>query len=120
MKSLLGIENAYELLNIFQMFYYFNGRLSPDGETPEGTEKLLYEIFKDTKSHGLVSIQFLCALGIFFGEHISIPKYAITELYNNLSLETLSGAREFEFESIPDLIRETSFKIKSLTLANIN
>ena len=46
-KSLLEIENAHELLVIFQMFYYFNGRLPltnglliiPDGETPEGTEK---------------------------------------------------------------------------------
>ena len=50
------------------MFYYFNGRLPltssllivPDGEVPEGTEKvnlkLLYEMFKDTQSHGLVSI----------------------------------------------------------------
>ena len=41
-KSLLEIENAYELLTIFQMFYYLNGRLPltngllivPDGETP--------------------------------------------------------------------------------------
>ena len=46
-KSLLEIENAYELLTIFQMFYYFDGRLPlkngllivPDGEVPEGTEK---------------------------------------------------------------------------------
>ena len=69
-------------------------------------------MFKDTKSHGLVSIQFLCALGIFFGLHISIPKYAITELYKNLSYETLS-------EAISDLIGEMSFKIKNLTLSNI-
>ena len=59
-KSLLEIENVYDLLIIFQMFYYFNGRLPltngllivPDGEVPEGTEKinlkLLYEMFKDT------------------------------------------------------------------------
>ena len=64
------------------MLYYFNRTLPltngllivSDGETPEGTEKinlkLLYEMFKDTKSHELVSIQFLCALGIFFGLHI--------------------------------------------------
>ena len=56
------------------MFYYFNGRLPltngllivPDGDVPEGTEKinlkLFYEMFKDTESHGLVSIQFLGAL----------------------------------------------------------
>ena len=27
-ETLLEIENAYELLTIFQMFYYFSGRLS--------------------------------------------------------------------------------------------
>ena len=43
----------------------------PDGEVPEGREKInlkqLYEMFKDTNSHGLVSLQFLCADGIFLG-----------------------------------------------------
>ena len=124
-KSLLEIENAYELLTIFEMFYYFNGRLPltnglsivPDGKTPEGTEKInlkiLFEMFKDMKSHWLVSIQFLCALGIFFGLRISIPKYAITELYKNLSYETLSGKRDLEFEAISDLISEMNFKIKN-------
>ena len=113
------------------MFYYFNGRLPltngllivPDGEVPEGTEKinlkLLFEMFKDTQSHGLVSIQFLCALGIFFGLNISILKYALTELYKNLSYETLSGARDLEFEAISDLVGEISFQIKKSTLLNI-
>ena len=85
------------------MFYHFNGRLPltnglliiPDGKVPEGAEKinlkLLYEMFKDTQSHGLFSIQFLSVLGIFFGLDISIPKYVITELYKNLSYKTLSG-----------------------------
>ena len=130
-KSLLEIENAYELLTIFQMFYYFIGRLPvtngllivPVGETPEGTEKinlkLLYEMFKATKSHGSVSIQFLCALGIFFGLHISIPKYAITELNKNLSYETLSDGRDFEFEAVSDLIGKMSFKINTQTLSNV-
>ena len=76
-------------------------------------------MFKDTKSHGLVFIQFLCALGIFFGLHISIPKYAITELYKNLSYETLKGERDLEVEAISDLIGEMSFKIKNLTLSNV-
>ena len=113
------------------MFYYFNGRLPltngllivPDREVPEGIEKinlkLLYEIFKDTQSHGLVSIQFLCALGILFGLDISIPKYALTELYKNLSYETLSDARNLEFEAISDLVGEISFQIKKSTLMNI-
>ena len=130
-KSLLEIENAYEPLTIFQMFYYFNGRLCltnglliiPDGGVPKGTEKinlkLLYEMFKDTESHRLVSIQFLCALGIFFGLDTSIPKYALTELYRNLSYETLSGARNLEFDVISDLVGERQFQIKNSTLLNM-
>ena len=43
-KSLLEVENAYELLTLFHMFYYLNGRLPltngllivPDGDVPEG------------------------------------------------------------------------------------
>ena len=120
-----------ELLTIFQMFYHFNRRLPqtngllivPYSEVPECTEKinlkLLYEMFKDAQSHGLVSIQFLCALGIFFGLNISILKYALTELYKNLSYETLSGARDLEFEAISDLVGEISFQIKNSTLLNI-
>ena len=130
-KSLLEIENAYEPLTIFQMFYYFNGRLCltnglliiSDGGVPKGTEKinlkLLYEMFKDTESHRLVSIQFLCALGIFFGLDTSIPKYALTELYRNLSYETLSGARNLEFDVISDLVGERQFQIKNSTLLNM-
>ena len=60
------------------MLYSFNGRLLftigllpvPDGETPTGTEKIslkkLYRFFKDTKSHGLVSLQFLSEPNLFF------------------------------------------------------
>ena len=84
------------------MFYYLNGRfpltngllIDPDGEVPEGKEKInlkqFYKMFKDTNSHGLVSLQFLCALGIFFGVDKSIPQSAITEFYKNLSHEILS------------------------------
>ena len=90
-KSLVEIENVYELLTIYQMFYYFNGRFAltngllvvPDGEVPEGTEKinlkLLYEMFKDTQYHGVVSIQFLCAFGIFFELNILYQKMHILD-----------------------------------------
>ena len=99
-KYLLEIENVCEFLTIFQFFYYLNVRLPltngvsivSDTETPEDTEKinpeLLYEIFKDTKSHGLLSIQFLCALGTIFVLHIAKPKHAITKLYKSSSYET--------------------------------
>ena len=60
----------------------------------------------------------MCALGIFFGVDKSIPKSAITELYKNLSYETLSGARDLDFQAISDLISEAIFQIKRLTLLN--
>ena len=77
-KSLLEIENAYEMLTTFQMFYYFNGRLPltngllivPDGETPDGTEKknlkLLYQMFKDKFSRVSFYLVFFCTWNIFW------------------------------------------------------
>ena len=95
----------------------------PDGEVLEGMKKInlkkVYSIFRDTKSHGVVSLHFLRSVGIFFCLRPSIPKYAHTELYQNLSYETLSGTRNYEFESVSDLIGELSFFIKQSTLANI-
>ena len=92
-QSIVKIENSVELLGLFQMFYNFNGRLLltnglllvPDGETPERSKKIymktLSELFKDTTSHGLVSLQFLLALNLFFGGDIQISKDVITELF---------------------------------------
>ena len=91
----LKLKMFYEMLTTFQMFYYFNGRLPlsngllilPDGETPEGTEKinlnLFCEMFKETNSHSLVSIQFLSVLGIFLGfiflyQDMQLQNYTIT------------------------------------------
>ena len=76
-------------------------------------------MFKDTKSDGLASIQFLSALGFFFRFYLSIPKHAITESYKNLSYETLSGAQDLEFEAISNLVGEMKMKIKNATLSNI-
>ena len=73
---------------------------------------------KDTHSHGLVSLQFLSALGIFFGIDICIRKMAITELYRNLSYRTLSSAGDFLFDSVSDLTSAINFKIKKSTLSN--
>ena len=54
-KSLLEVENAYELLTVFQIFYYLNGRfpltngllIVPDGEVPEGKKNKLKTIVRD-------------------------------------------------------------------------
>ena len=94
----------------------------PDGDVPEGKEKIylkqLYGMFKDTNSHGLISLQFLCVLGVFFWVDIFIPKSAIGELYKNLSYENLSGPRDLDFQAVSDLILEVNFEKKPSTLLN--
>ena len=35
-------------------------------------------MFRDTNSHGLISVQFICALGVFFGVNIEIIKNNIS------------------------------------------
>ena len=92
------------------MFYYYNKRLPltnallivPNGKTPRVSEKIylktLYEIFQGTKSNGLVSLQFLSALNIFFGGSVDLSRHTTTELYNNLSFEALSGKQNLSFE----------------------
>ena len=112
----------------FQLFYHNHSRLPqtngalivPDGE--EGEEKIhlknLYEMFRYTKSRGLDSNQMLGVLSLFFGAGTRESKNAITELYRNLSYATLSGADNFSFNAISDLISSLSFSIKKITLAN--
>ena len=68
--SIVDIKNSVKLLQYFEIFviltvvYQFN-RFSPvlNGKTYPGAEKIflkrLYEIYRFTKSHGLVSLQFL-------------------------------------------------------------
>ena len=117
-ESLLKVENAFDLLRIFQIINHLSGRL------PLTNELLVvpareYEIFESTKSHGLVSLQFLCTLDIFFGGNISLSKYVLTELYYNFSYETLSGSKNFKFEAISDLTTDMSFQMRHSPLLNL-
>ena len=66
-KSLLEVENAYELLIVFQMFYYLNGRfpltnsllIIPDGEAPKGKKKnKLKTSARDVQRHEFSWISF--------------------------------------------------------------
>ena len=56
--SLLEINNTLELLSTFQLIGEEIGKLI--------WKINLYEMFQYTKSHGLVSMQLLGVLGIFF------------------------------------------------------
>ena len=83
--------------------------------------KQLYDLFKNTGSHGLVFLPFL-GLSFYFFESekdIVYVKQATTELYRNLSYMTLSGRRELEFQAVSDLIGQFSFALKLSTVRNI-
>ena len=75
-------------------------------------------MLKDTESHGLVFVQF--SLNLFFSGGIQLSKETITELYKNLSLETLRGKRQVEFDKISEQTTHINFKMKHSILANID
>ena len=78
-------------------------------------------MFHHTNPHSLVSLPFLGALQHYFDVNdFSQIKNALTELYQNLSYITLSGARDFEFSAVFDLAARISYLIKVATLSNIN
>ena len=122
------------LLDIFQDFYTATGRLStfnkllvaPDDQAQLGENKInmkqLYDLFKNTNSHGLVSLPFLGLLFHYFESEKDLIyiNNATTELYKNLSYMTLSGNRELEFQAVSDFICQLSFIIKSYTVQNLN
>ena len=80
--------------------------------------KQLYDLFKNTGSHGVVSLPFLGLLFHFFESEKDLVyvKHATTELYRNLSYMTLSGRRQLEIQAVSDLIGQLSFAIKSFTV----
>ena len=58
-------------------------------------------------------------MDIFFGANIFLSKNALTEFYYNLPCETLSGGRDFKFETISQLTADMSFEMKRSTLLNL-
>ena len=69
---------------------------------------------------GLFLHNFYWHLTVFFGGDVSLSKDTITELYKNLSLETLSGNQNIELEKVSDLTAHINFKMKHSILSNIN
>ena len=101
-KKITDVNDAEDFMTIFQTFYQITGRLPlsnglliiPDGDAPPGEDRVnmknLYELFRDTNSHGLVSLPFLGLIQYYLekSDH-SLIKSTLTELYSNLSYITL-------------------------------
>ena len=92
----------------------------PDGDAPPDEKldtKQLYDLFKNADSDGIVSLPFLGLIQFYLEENgRTLTKNAISELYCNLFYSTLSGARDFKFEGVSDLIARLSFLLKQATL----
>ena len=129
-KKISEVSDAQELIKIFQDFYSLTGRLLlsnsllvvPDGDAPP-EEKLnmrqLYDLFKNTNSHGLDSLPFLGLIQYYLEENNhSLIKNTTSELYFNLSYTTLSGARDFRFDDVSELTARLSILLKHATLRN--
>ena len=127
-KKVTEVNDAEELMNIFQTFYSLNGRLPlsngllvvPDTNTTPGENKVnmkqLYELFKNK-----IPVWCLCLFLVLFNiiwrktDHLLI-KNATKELYANLPYGTLSRATDFRFEAVSDLTSKVSFLLQKDTL----
>ena len=70
-EKISEVKDSMRMLELFQDFYTATGRLPtfngllvvPDGDAQPGENKInmkqLYDLFKNTNSHGLVSLPFL-------------------------------------------------------------
>ena len=132
-EKISEVKCSMRMLELFQDFYTAAGRLPifnellvvPDGDAQPGENKInmkqLYDLFKNTDSHGLVSLPFLGLLFHFFEseQDLMFVKNATTELYNNLSYMTRSVGRTLEFHDVRDFIGQLSFVIKANTVQNL-
>ena len=100
LNSLQNVETATELLMLIDFFYFVKRRfpttvthtfvlcadlpMEVNGE--ELNIKKLYEKFRTTNSHALVSSQFLAALNIFFGGDPELSRRFLTEFYQNMTV----------------------------------
>ena len=93
-KRIIDVKDAEDFVNIFQTFYQLTDRLPlsngllviPDGDPPPGEKRVnmksLYDMFKHTNSHGLVSLPFLGILQYYLEKNdFSMIQDALTELY---------------------------------------
>ena len=126
LNLLQNVETATELLMLFDFFYFVNGRFPtagvhtfiPRADLPmevNGEElniKKLYEKFRTTNSHALVSSQFLATLNIFFSSDPELSRRFLTEFYQNMIVSTLSTDGAFTFDAFTDLSTSINLSLR--------
>ena len=86
----------------------------------------MYEKFSSTDARGLVSIQALAALNIYYGGSTEISRKALSEFLHNMSHQTLNKDNYnafVQFDRMAELINELIFMLldrnkRSLNIAN--
>ena len=111
-------RGSVSLLKLIDLFYFLNGRfspekevvLAPDGDTPKffkESEKILpkrlYELYSGSSWYGLVSIRFLSALNVYLGAKREISKNAMSEFFD----VTLS------FEEMTELVKKINHALQN-------
>ena len=82
--------------------------------------KKLYEKFRTTNSHALVSSQFLAALNIFFGGDPELSRRFLTEFYQSMTVSSLSTDNAFTFDAFTDLRTFINLLLRTQENKNIN
>ena len=83
--------------------------------------KRLYKLFRGTRSHGLVSLQFLAGLNLFLRGKEKILNDALTEIYHNFLLQALSVKEigtTLGFEKITELAAEVNLRLQNSIFVN--
>ena len=122
-KKLKEIESSVEFMKVLSNFYFKTGRFPgyveyinvPPGVNPYFIEKHdqispteINEKFKNSSCYGLVSVQFIAALHVFFGGDKELSRNAMSEFLHNLSLQALTiddDKFEIQFHEIVELNR---------------
>ena len=129
LNSTKNVQNASELLMLFDYFYFINGRfpttnehtfvprvnLSLEVNREELNIKKLYEKFRGSDSHGIVCSQFLAALFLFFnagGEETA--RNFLSEFYGNMTVGALNTDYSFRFDAFTDLLTTLRFLFQQL------
>ena len=123
-KDIKKVESSKELLKIFSDFYFKTGRFPgsynllnvPPGVNPPFIKKHdrlspfeIHEKFNGSDAYGLISVQFLAALNVFFGGDKLDSQNVMSEYLNNLSLQALTiddDKYEIQFYEIENLAKK--------------